>query len=95
MCLFIRVLFLGRHAGALGVVKLTLADAQRLGGDLQQLVLCEELDALLKRKVAGRDETKRVIRAGDVTWTADGCGHGLSNEDGKEDVVFMALIINS
>ena len=38
---------------------------------------------------------KRVIRAGDVTWTADGCGHGLSNEDGKEDVVFMALIINS
>jgi quercetin dioxygenase-like cupin family protein len=38
---------------------------------------------------------KRIIRAGDVTWTADGGGHGLSNENGKEDDVFMALIINS
>ena len=38
---------------------------------------------------------KRTIKAGDVTWTPDGSGHGLSNEDGKEDVVFMALIINS
>ena len=39
--------------------------------------------------------TKRTIKAGDVTWTPDGSGHGLSNENGKEDVVFMALIINS
>ena len=38
---------------------------------------------------------KRTIKAGDVTWTPDGSGHGLSNEDGKEDVIFMALIINS
>lgn len=38
---------------------------------------------------------KRTIKAGDVTWTPDGSGHGLSNEDGKGDVVFMALIINS
>lgn len=38
---------------------------------------------------------KRRIKAGDVTWTADGCGHGLSNADGAEDLVFIALIINS
>ena len=38
---------------------------------------------------------KRTIKAGDVTWTPDGSGHGLSNENGKTDVVFMALIINS
>ena len=36
-----------------------------------------------------------TVKAGDVTWTPDGSGHGLSNENGKEDVVFMALIINS
>ena len=39
--------------------------------------------------------TKRTVKAGDVTWTPDGSGHGLSNENGKEDVIFMALIINS
>ena len=38
---------------------------------------------------------KRTVKAGDVTWTPDGSGHGLSNEGGKEDIVFMALIINS
>jgi len=38
---------------------------------------------------------KRMVRAGDVTWTPDGSGHGLSNAGGKEDVVFMALIVNS
>ena len=38
---------------------------------------------------------KRPVKAGDVTWTPDGSGHGLSNADGKEDCVFMALIINS
>ena len=37
---------------------------------------------------------KRTIRAGEVTWTPDGTGHGLSNENGKEDLVFMALIVN-
>jgi mannose-6-phosphate isomerase-like protein (cupin superfamily) len=38
---------------------------------------------------------KRVVKAGDVTWTPDGAGHGLSNAAGKEDIVFIALIINS
>lgn len=38
---------------------------------------------------------KRTVKAGETTWTSDGCGHGLSNEDGKTDLVFMALIINS
>ena len=39
--------------------------------------------------------TKRTVKAGDVTWTPDGSGHGLSNENGAEDLVFIALIINS
>jgi len=38
---------------------------------------------------------KRTVRAGDVTWTPDGSGHGLSNENGSEDLVFMALIVNA
>ena len=36
----------------------------------------------------------RTVKAGDVTWTPDGSGHGLSNENGAEDLVFIALIIN-
>ena len=39
--------------------------------------------------------SKRTVKAGDVTWTPDGSGHGLSNENGSEDLVFIALIINS
>lgn len=38
---------------------------------------------------------KRTVKAGEVTWTPDGSGHGLSNENGQEDLVFMALIINA
>lgn len=38
--------------------------------------------------------TKRVIRAGDSTWTPDGNGHGVDNSAGKEAIVFMALIVN-
>ena len=37
---------------------------------------------------------KRIVKAGDTTWTPDGSGHGLSNADGTEDLVFMALIVN-
>ena len=33
-----------------------------------------------------------MVRAGDVTFTPDGKGHGLTNS-GDEDLVFMALII--
>ena len=36
--------------------------------------------------------TKRPVKAGDVTFTPNGCGHALDNT-GKEDLVFMALII--
>ena len=34
----------------------------------------------------------RAVKAGDVTYTPDNCGHGLLNT-GLEDLVFMALII--
>lgn len=36
--------------------------------------------------------TERAVAAGDVTFTPDGCGHGLVNT-GLESLVFMALII--
>lgn len=35
---------------------------------------------------------KRMVKAGDKTFTPDNCGHGLKNT-GTEDLVFMALII--
>ena len=37
---------------------------------------------------------KRTIKAGDSTWTPDGSGHGVDNSQGKEPIVFMALIVN-
>ena len=37
---------------------------------------------------------KRTIKAGDSTWTPDGSGHGVDNSAGREDLVFMALIVN-
>ena len=37
---------------------------------------------------------KRTIRAGDSTWTPDGGGHGVDNSQGREPIVFMALIVN-
>lgn len=36
--------------------------------------------------------TVRPVKVGDMTFTPDGCGHGLENT-GDEDLVFMALII--
>ena len=36
--------------------------------------------------------TKRMVKAGDVTYTPDGMGHGIANE-GNENLVFMALIL--
>ena len=36
----------------------------------------------------------RTIKAGDSTWTPDGSGHGVDNSQGKEPIVFMALIVN-
>ncbi len=35
--------------------------------------------------------TKRMVAAGDKTFTPDGCGHGMFNT-GDEDLVFIALI---
>ena len=35
---------------------------------------------------------KRPVKAGDITITPDGKGHGLANT-GETDLVFMALII--
>ena len=34
----------------------------------------------------------RPVKAGDITYTPDGCGQALSNS-GNPDLVFMALII--
>ena len=41
----------------------------------------------------GESETSwRHVKAGDITFTPDGRGHGLANT-GNTDLVFMALII--
>ena len=37
---------------------------------------------------------KRTIKAGDSTWTPDDSGHGVDNSQGREPIVFMALIVN-
>ncbi len=39
------------------------------------------------------NDTKYPVKAGDVTFTPSGSGHGLANS-GDKDLVFMALIIN-
>lgn len=39
--------------------------------------------------------TERVIRPGDTTWTPSGSGHGVDNSQGREDLVFMALIVKA
>ena len=36
--------------------------------------------------------TCRSVKAGDMTFTPDGKGHGIANE-GTEDLVLMALIL--
>jgi len=38
--------------------------------------------------------TKRIVKAGEATWTPDGKGHSLTNT-GSVDLVFMALIVKS
>lgn len=38
---------------------------------------------------------KRTVKAGETTWTPDGSGHGFDNTAGTEDLVFIALIVNS
>jgi len=35
----------------------------------------------------------RTVTAGDSTWTPSGSSHGIEN-NGTEDLVFMALIVN-
>ena len=39
--------------------------------------------------------TEIEVGPGTTTFCPDGEYHGLSNENGTEDLVFMALIINS
>jgi len=36
---------------------------------------------------------ERLVKAGDSTWTPSGSSHGIEN-NGAEDLVFMALIVN-
>lgn len=54
----------------------------------------ESYFVLLGEAVYDDNGAKRVIRAGDSTWTPDGSGHGVDNSQGKADLVFMALIVN-
>ena len=53
---------LGLHA--LVVVQDLLTDTQILRGDLQQLVLCQELQAALEAQLADGDQAQSVVGAG-------------------------------
>ena len=52
----------------------------------------EQLEDMIQQIVS---RVNRVVNAGETTWTPDGHGHGFDNTSGTEDLVFMALIINS
>lgn len=60
--LFLSVAHHGLHAQA--VVEYALAQAQILGCDLKKLVVGEELKALLKTHLSGRDKAQRLVGAG-------------------------------
>ena len=49
---------------ALLVVQDLLADAQVLGGDLQQLILCQELQAAFQAELADGDQAQSIVGAG-------------------------------
>lgn len=53
---------------------------------------CETYYILSGEGVYDDNGNKRRVKAGDITKTPDGMGHGLEN-DGTEDLVFMALIL--
>ena len=56
---------------------------------------CETYYILSGEAVYDDNGVKRIVKAGDVTFTPDGSSHGMDNTAGKEDLVFMALIIKS
>ena len=72
----------GLHAAL--VVENALADAQALGRDLEQLVVREELQALLQTQLARRHEAQRVVRAGGT-----GIGQLLFLADVDGDVLLL------
>ena len=49
---------------ALVVVQDLLADAQILRGDLQQLILCQELQAAFQAELADGDQAQSIVGAG-------------------------------
>ena len=61
--LFIRLLFLCLGLGSQGVIKDTLSDTYGLGCYLQQLIICDELKAVLKGKLSGRYKSQCIIGA--------------------------------
>ena len=61
-----------------------LADAEVLGGDLQQLVVRQELQALLQAHLPGRHQTQSVIAAGGT-----GVGQLLLLADVHHDVLLL------
>ena len=61
--LFLKLLQLALGLHALVVVQDLLADAQILRGDLQQLVLCQELQAALQAQLADGDQAQSVVGA--------------------------------
>jgi quercetin dioxygenase-like cupin family protein len=54
----------------------------------------ESYFVLAGEAVYNENGATRTIRPGDSTWTPSGSGHGVDNSAGREDFVFMALIVN-
>ena len=73
---------LGLHAAL--VVQDGLADTEVLGGDLQQLVIRQELQTLLQAHLPGRHQTQSVVAAGGT-----GIGQLLLLADVHHDVLLL------
>ena len=72
----------GLHAALM--VENALADAQALGRDLEQLVVREELQALLQTQLARRHEAQRVVGA-----RGAGVGQLLLLADVDDDILLL------
>ena len=68
---FVKLLQLALGLHALVVVQDLLADAQILRGDLQQLVLCQELQAALQAQLADGDQAQKERKRKMLTYNMD------------------------
>ena len=78
--------FLTSLLGSQAVVEHSLADAQAFGGDLEQLIIGEELQTILEAHDPRRHQTERIIRTG-----CTGVGQVLSLADLLAMLILSAI----